>query len=51
LEACLKSLREKKHRIEVDLSSLVEMIATGIGSQSVMAAIVAREARLREITN
>jgi hypothetical protein len=30
---------------------LVEMIATGSGSQSVMAAITEREARLREITN
>jgi hypothetical protein len=33
------------------LKCLVEMIATGSGSQSVMAAIAEREARLREITN
>ena len=50
-DSWLKSLREEKQRIEVDLNSLVEVIATGIGSQSVLAAITEREARRREITN
>ena len=47
----LKSLREEKQRIEVELKCLVETIAIGSGSQSIMAAITEREARLREITN
>jgi site-specific DNA recombinase len=50
-DSWLKSLREEKQRIEMELRRLVEMIATGSGSQSVMAAITEREARLREITN
>ncbi len=50
-DSWLKALREEKQRIEVELKRLVEMIATGSGSQSVMAAITEREARLREITN
>ena len=33
------------------MKRLVEMIAVGSGSQTVMAAIVEREARIREITN
>jgi hypothetical protein len=35
----------------VELKRLVEMIANGSGSSSVMAAITDREARVREITN
>ena len=50
-DSWLKSLREEKQRIEVDLNSLVEVIATGIGLQSLLAAITERRARLREITN
>src|SRR5437899_5326043 len=50
-DSWLKSLREETQRIEVDLNSLVEVIATGIGSQSVLAAITERRAMLREITN
>jgi site-specific DNA recombinase len=50
-DSWLKSLREEKQRIEMELKRLVEMIATGSGSQSVMAAITERETRLREITN
>ncbi len=50
-ESWLKNLRDEKQRIEVELKHLVEMIATGSGSPSIMAAITQREARLREITN
>jgi site-specific DNA recombinase len=49
-DSWLKTLREEKQRIEMELKRLVEMIATGSGSQSIMAAITEREARLREIT-
>ncbi len=51
LETRLKTLRAAKKRIEIELARLVERIATGSGSASVMAAITEREARLREITN
>lgn len=37
-DSWLKALREEKQRIEMELKRLVEMIATGSGSQSVMAA-------------
>jgi signal transduction protein with GAF and PtsI domain len=47
----LKTLRDEKQRIEVELKRLVEMIANGSASASVMSAITEREARLREITN
>src|SRR5437879_13797117 len=47
-DSWLKSLREEKQRIEVDLNSLVEVIANGIGLQSVLAAIEERQARRRE---
>jgi len=50
-DSWLKALREEKQRIEMELKRLIEMIATGSGAQSVMAAITEREARLREITN
>jgi hypothetical protein len=50
-ESGLKALREEKHRIESELKRLVEMIAVGNGSSTVMAAITEREARIREITN
>jgi DNA invertase Pin-like site-specific DNA recombinase len=50
-EAGLKALRDEKHRIEAELKRLVEMIAVGNGSPTVMTAIAEREARLREITN
>lgn len=50
-ESGLKALRDEKHRIESELKRLVEMIAIGNGSPSIMAAITEREARLREITN
>jgi hypothetical protein len=42
---------DEKRRIEAELKRLVEMIAVGTGSTSVMAAISEREARLREILN
>jgi hypothetical protein len=47
----LKSLREEKQRIESELKRLVEAIAVGNGSPTVMTAIAEREARIREITN
>jgi len=50
-ESGLKALREEKHRIESELKRLVEMIAVGNGSPTIMGAITEREARLREITN
>ncbi len=50
-ESGLKALREEKHRIESELERLVEMIAVGNGSLTIMGAITEREARLREITN
>jgi len=51
LEAGLESLRDEKRRIEVELKRLVDTIAVGNSSATVMAAINEREARLREITN
>ncbi len=51
LEAGLTALREEKRRIELELKRLVDTIAVGNGSSTVMAAINEREARLREITN
>jgi hypothetical protein len=50
-ESGLKALRDEKQRIESELKRLVETIAVGNGSPTVMAAITEREARLREITN
>jgi site-specific DNA recombinase len=50
-ELGLKSLREEKQRIELELKRLVDLIATGSGSVSIMAAITEREGRLREILN
>jgi site-specific DNA recombinase len=51
LEAGLERLRDEKRRIEVELKRLVDAIAAGNSSATVMAAINEREARLREITN
>ena len=50
-ESGLKALRDEKQRIETELKRLVETIAVGNGSPTVMAAITEREARLREIMN
>jgi site-specific DNA recombinase len=50
-ESGLKALREEKHRIESELKRLVETIAVGNGSPTVMTAITEREARIRDITN
>jgi hypothetical protein len=50
-ESGLKALRDEQQRIETELKRLVEMIAVGNGSTSVMAAISQRETRLREILN
>lgn len=50
-DSWLQALRDEKQRIEVELKRLVEMIANGSASPSVMSAITEREARLREITN
>jgi hypothetical protein len=51
LHAGLQGLREEKHRIEAELKCLVETIAVGNGSPTVMAAIGEREARIRSITD
>ena len=50
-ELGLKALRDERQRIEAELRRLVESIAVGNGSPTVMAAIAEREARLREIMN
>ena len=50
-ESGLKALRDEKQQIEMELKRLVEIIAVGNGSTTVMAAITEREARLREIAN
>jgi hypothetical protein len=50
-EFWLQTLRDEKQWIEIELKRLVEMIANGSGSPSIMAAITEREARLGEITN
>ena len=50
-ESGLKALRDEKQRIESELKRLVETIAVGSGSPTVMAAITEREARLPEIMN
>ena len=50
-EAGLRALRDEKQRIEGELKRLVEMIAVGNGSPTIMAAITEREARLRGILN
>jgi len=50
-ESGLKALRDEKQQIETELRRLVEMIAVGNTSSTVMAAITEREARLREIMN
>jgi hypothetical protein len=46
----LLALREEKQRIESEIANLVESIAAGKGSASVMAAIADREDKIREIT-
>jgi len=51
LESGLKELRDEKQRMEAELRRLVETIAAGSGSPTVMAAITEREAKLREIMN
>src|SRR5437899_12137028 len=43
-DSWLKSLREERQRIEVDLNSIVEVITTQIGSTSVLARLPEREA-------
>jgi len=50
-ESGLKALRDEKQRIEAELKRLVEMIAVGSGSPTIIAAITEREGRLRKITN
>jgi hypothetical protein len=51
LDADLKAIGEEKHRIEAELKRLVESIAMGNASPTVMAAIAEREARIRPITH
>jgi DNA invertase Pin-like site-specific DNA recombinase len=51
LNSELRTLREEKHRIETELKRLVETIANGSASPSVMAAITEREARIRAIAD
>jgi len=47
----LRELGEERHRIEGELKRLVETIATGTASPSIMSAIAEREARVRAITD
>ncbi len=51
VESWLKDLRSEKACIEAELKRLVEMIASGTASTTVMSAIAEREARLREIAD
>jgi site-specific DNA recombinase len=51
LNASVKGLREEKQRIQTELKRLVEMVAVGDGSPSLMAAINERESRIRAITD
>jgi hypothetical protein len=51
LSSELQSLREERLRIEIELKRLVETIAAGSGSPSIMALIAQREARIRVIIN
>jgi hypothetical protein len=50
-ESGIRALRDEKQQIEAELKRLVETLAIGNGSPTVMAAIAEREARLRAITN
>ena len=47
----LKELREEKQKIAGELKRLVEMIAVGTASPTVMSAIAEREVRIRAITD
>src|ERR1700751_5131841 len=51
LSCQLLALRKEKKRIESEIANLVESIAAGKGSASVMAAIADREKKIREITD
>jgi hypothetical protein len=51
LSCQLLALREEKRRIQYEIANLVEAIAAGKGSPSVMAAIAEREEKIREITD
>src|SRR5436190_12676227 len=50
-ESGLKALRDERQRIEAELRRLVESLAVGNGSPTVMAAMAERDARRREIMN
>lgn len=51
IDAERQSLREERQRIDAELSRLVDSIAAGTSSAAVVAAIHARESRLRAITD
>ena len=51
IDAERQRLREEKMRIDGELTRLVDSIAAGSGSPAIMAAISARESRLRAITD
>jgi site-specific DNA recombinase len=51
LSCQLLALRDEKQRIESEIANLVESIAAGKGSASVMSAIVDREDKIRAITD
>ena len=51
LSCQLLALRKEKKRIESEIANLVESIAAGKGSASVMAVIADREEKIREITD
>jgi site-specific DNA recombinase len=51
LDVELESMRQRRQKIEAELSHLVQVIANGQNSESVMAAISEREKELRSITD
>ena len=51
IDVDLERMRQRKHQIELEIARLVQAIADGQGSQSLMAAIGEREKELRDITD
>src|ERR1700745_3692642 len=51
LDAELEQVRQRKQQIEAEIARLIQAIADGQGSQSIMAAIGERERELRTITD
>lgn len=51
VDAELENLRQRKQQIEAEITRLVQAIADGQPSQSIMGAIAERERELRDITD